>query len=114
MLRLLMALAIDVGMRADDPTIGVKRIRIKTDGHAVWTAHDIETFRRRHPSGTRARLAIELALNTMQRRGDLVRMGRQHLQAGLLAIRQEKTGQQSRSRCCPSCKPSSTCSPPGK
>ena len=35
---------------------------------------------------------MELGLCTMQRRGDLVRMGRQHLQGGLLVIRQEKTG----------------------
>ena len=40
-------------------------------------------FRRRHPSGTRARLAMEMALCTLQRRSDLVRMGRQHLQGGL-------------------------------
>jgi len=35
---------------------------------------------------------MEMALCTMQRRGDLVRMGRQHLQGGVLTIGQEKTG----------------------
>jgi integrase len=35
---------------------------------------------------------MEMALCTLQRRSDLVRMGRQHLQGGLLVIRQVKTG----------------------
>ena len=91
-MRQLMAFAIDVGMRRDDPTIGVKPLPIRSAGHPVWTAEHIAAFRERHPSGTRARLAMELALCTMQRRGDLVRMGRQHLQGGVLTIRQEKTG----------------------
>lgn len=91
-LRQLMAFAIDIGMRADDPTIGVKPLRITSPGHPTWSADDIAAFRRRHPSGTRARLSMEMALCTMQRRGDLVRMGRQHLQGGLLVIRQQKTG----------------------
>jgi integrase len=91
MLRLLMPMAIDAGMRSDDPTVGVKRVRVTSEGHPVWTEHDIATFQRRHLPGTRARLAMELALCTMQRRGDLVRMGRQHFQAGVLTVRQEKT-----------------------
>lgn len=91
-LRLLMALAIDSGMRGDDPTQGVKRIRIRSEGHPVWTTNDIEAFRDKHALGSRARLAMELALNTMQRRGDLVKMGRQHVSNSVLTIRQGKTG----------------------
>lgn len=91
-MRQLMAFAIDAGMRADDPTIGIKPLRITSPGHPAWSEADVTAFRKRHPSGTRARLALELGLCTMQRRGDLVRMGRQHLQGGLLCIRQEKTG----------------------
>jgi integrase len=91
-LRQLMAFAIDIGLRTDDPTIGVKPLPIRSPGHPAWTVDDIAAFRQRHPSGTRARLAMEMALCTMQRRGDLVRMGRQHLQDGSLSIRQEKTG----------------------
>ena len=87
-----MAFAIDIGLRTDDPTLGVKPLPIRSPGHPAWTVDDIAAFRQRHPSGTRARLAMEMALCTMQRRGDLVRMGRQHLQDGTLSIRQEKTG----------------------
>lgn len=79
-------------MRTDDPTDKIKPLRITSPGHPAWSEADVSAFRKRHPSGTRARLAFEMALCTMQRRGDLVRMGRQHLQGGLLCIRQEKTG----------------------
>ncbi len=91
-MRQLMIFAIDAGMRADDPCIGLKPLPIRSLGHPPWTAEHIAAFRQRHPSGTRARLAMEMALCTMQRRGDLVRMGRQHLKSGVLKIRQEKTG----------------------
>lgn len=95
-LRRLMALAVDLEMRTDDPTLGVKFMRTRTDGHPAWSANDIAAFREAHALGTRARLAMEMAYNTMQRRSDLVRMGRQHVQMtveGLtLSIRQKKTG----------------------
>ena len=55
-------------------------------------ARHIEQFRTRHPLGTRARLALELLYGTMQRRGDAVRLGRQHIRDGVLSIRQNKTG----------------------
>jgi integrase len=91
-LRQLMIFAIDIGMRTDDPTIGVKKFKITSPGHPTWSVDDIAAFRQRHPSGTRARLAIEMGFCTLQRLSDLVRMGRQHLQGGLLTIRQQKTG----------------------
>ncbi len=90
-MRQLMAFAIDAGMRTDDPTAGVKPLRITSGGHPMWTADHIEAFRQRHPPGSQARLAMELALNTMQGRSDLVRLGRPHLQGGLLSIRRLKT-----------------------
>jgi integrase len=39
-----------------------------------------------------ARLAFELALCSLQRRSDLVRLGRQHIRDGLLTVAQQKTG----------------------
>lgn len=91
-LRQLMVFAIDLGMRTDDPCIGLKPLPIESLGHTPWEAEDIAAFRGWHQPGSRARLAMEMALCTMQRRGDLVRMGRQHLHTGILKIRQEKTG----------------------
>ena len=38
------------------------------------------------------RLALALGLYTAQRRGDVVRIGRQHIRDGVLTVRQQKTG----------------------
>jgi integrase len=91
-LRVLMKHAIEIGLRADDPTRETKAIRIKTDGFHSWTDEEIAQFERHHPIGSRARLAMALLLYTGQRRGDVIRMGAQHIRNGALHVKQEKTG----------------------
>jgi integrase len=92
-LRGLMRYAVQIGMRTDEPTEGVKVGRLlKTDGFTTWSEENIAAFERTHAVGTRARLAFTLLLYTAQRRGDVVRMGRQHIHDGLLSVRQSKTG----------------------
>ena len=49
-------------------------------------------FEAMHPIGSRARLAFALLLYTGQRRGDVIHMGRQQVQAGFIVVRQQKTG----------------------
>jgi integrase len=90
-IRLLMKFAIEAGIRADDPTLGVKRVKIKTDGFRTWDENDIAAFEATHPIGTRARLALALLLGTGQRRGDIVKMGCQHVRGDKIAVRQSKT-----------------------
>jgi integrase len=89
--RSLMQFAIEAGIRADDPTIGVKRVKIKSDGFITWEEHHIAAFEARHPIGTMPRLALALALGTGQRRNELVKMGRQHVRGDMIAVRQQKT-----------------------
>jgi len=91
-LRNLMRHAIDIGLRADDPTRDVKAIRIKSTGHHSWTDAEIAEFERCHPVGSRARLALALLLYTGQRRSDVIRMGAQHVRGGVLHVKQDKTG----------------------
>jgi integrase len=91
-LRVMMKHAVEIGLRADDPTREVRAIRIKTDGHHSWTDDEIAQFERCHPIGSRARLALALLLYTGQRRGDVLRMGAQHIRDGPLHVKQEKTG----------------------
>ena len=91
MLRGLMRYAVHIGMRADDPTIGIKIKQRQSDGIPTWGEIEIEAFRRYHPLGSRARLAFELLLNTGQRRGDVIRMGRQHVRDGVIQVTQQKT-----------------------
>src|SRR5262249_32648449 len=84
--------AVDIGLRADDPTRDVRAIRVKTGGHHSWTESEIEQFERHYPVGSRARLVFALLLYTGQRRGDVLRMGAQHIRDGAVYVKQEKTG----------------------
>ena len=92
MLRVLVALAIEDGIRADDPTIGIKRPKLSKEGWHSWEDAEIEQFEAHHHIGSQARLALALALYTGQRAGDLVRMGKQHVRDGQISVVQQKTG----------------------
>ena len=91
LIRLLMRFAVEEGWRRDDPTNDVKAVRVRSNGFYTWTEDDIEAFRLRWSIGTKQRLAMELALNTGQRRSDLVRMGKQHIRDGRIHVTQQKT-----------------------
>jgi integrase len=92
-LRAMMKHAVDVGLRADDPTAGIRANRAKTaGGFHSWTDDEIAQFEAHHPIGSRARLAMALLLYSGQRRGDVIRMGPQHVRGGALYVKQEKTG----------------------
>jgi integrase len=70
----------------------VKAISNSSGGHHTWTEDEIERFEAQHPVGSRERLALALLLYTGQRRGDVIRLGYQHVRGGVLSVRQEKTG----------------------
>ena len=91
-LKMLMRFAIDEEMRSDDPTLAIRPLKIEGDGFLAWSEDDILKFEARHPIGSKARLAFSLLLYTGQRRGDVVRMGRQHVRGDRIAVVQNKTG----------------------
>jgi integrase len=92
MVRMLMQFAIFINMRSDDPTRGIKTLKVRSAGFLTWGEDQIAAYRKTHALGTKARLALELLVNTGQRRSDVVRMGRQHIRDGILSLRQQKTG----------------------
>ncbi|MGY4572573.1 tyrosine-type recombinase/integrase [Bradyrhizobium sp. USDA 3256] len=78
----------------EDPLKDVKLVKLKQSGggfHA-WSEEEIAQYRARHASGTKARLALEVLLQTGHARSDIVRMGRQHVKGGKLSMRRQKTG----------------------
>lgn len=90
-LRWMLAFAVARKMRPDNPAIGIKPLKIASEGFPVWGEADIVKFEAHWSVGTRERLALDLLLYTAQRSGDVRQMGRQHVQDGAILVRQEKT-----------------------
>ncbi|WP_298356917.1 tyrosine-type recombinase/integrase [Rhodoblastus sp.] len=84
--------AMAAGHVEQDPTRDASTTTPKTDGFHAWTEDEIAQFEARWPIGTRERLALALFLFTGLRRGDVARLGRQHVRNGVITIRTEKTG----------------------
>jgi hypothetical protein len=92
-LRAMVAVALRTGLCTIDPTEGVHvKARTSAQGFRAWSDADIDQFETHWPIGTRERLALALLLYTGQRRGDVIRMGRQHVRGGVVTVRQSKTG----------------------
>lgn len=91
-MRALFDWALDAEHVTANPTRDVKFLAIKSEGHHTWTEAEIEKFEKAWPIGTRERLALDLLLYTGLRRGDVVRLGRQHVKDGRFRIATEKTG----------------------
>jgi integrase len=91
-LRPLLQFAISIGWCKEDPTRDLRATVKRGPGFRPWGEEQVQTFRAHHLLGSRAHLAFELLLGTAQRRGDVVRMGPQHVRDGLLHVTQQKTG----------------------
>ncbi|MFZ5693296.1 MAG: tyrosine-type recombinase/integrase [Pseudomonadota bacterium] len=91
-MRSLFAWAKETGHVQHDPAAKVAYPPMKSgDGFPAWTDDDVAAFRRRWPLGTRQHVWLAVLLYTGFRRGDAVRLGRQHVRDGIARIRTEKT-----------------------
>ena len=79
------AWAVEENLVPVDVTKGVKLLAGANDanGFHTWTQDELDRFEARWPIGTRQRLAFDLLLYTGFRRGDAVRVGRQHVRVPL-------------------------------
>ena len=74
-------------MRKDDPTDRIPGIKLpKSRGHHTWRDDEIAQYRAHWPLGTQQRLVMEFALETASRRGEVVRLGPQHVKHGRIRI----------------------------
>lgn len=89
-LRALFRWAVEADLAPHDPTLGVEVITYVPKGHHSWTLEEVEAYERRHPLGTKPRLAMAILLYTSWRREDAVRLGPQHVQSGRIRYRQAK------------------------
>jgi integrase len=91
-LRGLFRWAAEAGMVKADPTVGIKNPKPnRTGGYRPWTEEDVAAYEDRWPIGTRQRVWLDVLLYTGLRRGDAVRLGRQHVHDGVATIKTEKT-----------------------
>jgi integrase len=75
-----------------DPTTNVGNpSRPKGDGFLPWTEEHVAAYEKRWPIGTRQRVWLDVLLYTGLRRGDAVRIGRQHVRDGVASIKTEKS-----------------------
>ena len=89
-LRALFKWAVEEGEADRNPALGVRSIPYVEKGHHTITSEEVDAFERRHPIGTKARLAFALMLYSACRREDVVRLGPQHISSGRLQYTQAK------------------------
>lgn len=92
-MRALFRWAVKVQLVKADPTTGIEAPTRRRDaGIRPWTEDDVVVYEKRWPIGTRQRVWLDVILYTGLRRGDAVRLGRQHVRDGIATIKTEKTG----------------------
>jgi integrase len=82
----------DAQLVKSNPALAVKYPLLKSGaGFPVWSEDEVAAYEARWPLGTRQRVWISVLLYTGLRRGDAVRLGRQHVRDGVATLRTEKT-----------------------
>jgi integrase len=84
--------ALEMGFVPSNPVDGTRPVKVRSDGHHVWTVEEVLQFWERWPLGTYQRLAMDLFLFTGLRIGDVHKAGRQHISNGVLSLQTQKTG----------------------
>lgn len=74
-----------------DPVKDVKAPKTEGGGYHRWTEDEMAAFEKRHPLGTKPRLAFSLLLFGAQRSGDVRHMTRLTIAGGRIALDQSKT-----------------------
>lgn len=82
--------AVDADLLRLNPCASIGRLK-SGEGFHTWTLDEVAQFEARHPVGSKARLALKLAMFTGLRLSELAVVGRQHLRDGWLKIRPGKT-----------------------
>jgi integrase len=91
-LRAVLGHGVAIGQLAANAALDVKPYRSRNpDGYHTWTEAEIAQFQAAHPVGTRAALAMALALYSGQRKSDVIRLGWQHIRDGRITVKQDKT-----------------------
>ena len=81
------------GYKGQNPATLADRYKEKSGGFHTWTDDEIEAFRAKFPTGTKARLALEIFLGTGAAIQDAAALTRANIRGDRLFYRWGKTGQ---------------------
>jgi integrase len=82
--------AVDSDFLEINPAHKISRLAAGKGFH-TWSVEEVMQFEAKHPVGTRARLALDIALYTGLRRQEVAILGRQHVKDGWIKITPGKT-----------------------
>lgn len=85
--------AVKLGYLEIDPTFGIGKVQVKTDGYHSVTYAEVDQYRQKHVDGTQARLALEVLILTGARRSDAAILGPKHVINGMIEFKAQKTGE---------------------
>jgi len=91
-MRALFQYAVDNAWIDRNPAAEVSTAAPPTDGFHTWTVEEVRQYQAHYPLGTQERLAMDLLLYTGLRRGDVVKIGKQHIKDGRILYRTQKNG----------------------
>ncbi|MEJ6501703.1 MAG: tyrosine-type recombinase/integrase [Rhodobacterales bacterium] len=74
-----------------NPARYAERLKVNPDGYHTWTDQEIARFKKHHPKGSKARLALMLFLWTGAARQDVAAMGWQNIKGNRIEYRRGKT-----------------------
>jgi integrase len=78
-------------MRRDNPTDGIAKVKLpKSGGYHSWSDAEIQLYRNFWALGTQQRLLFEFCLESASRKGEVVRLGPQHIKDGRIRIARSK------------------------
>ena len=82
------------GYQGQNPAALADTHKERSEGYHTWTDDEIEVFRAKFPTGTKARLALEIFLGTGGARQDAATLTRANIRGARLFYRRGKTGQE--------------------
>lgn len=73
-LKTLLNFAADIDIISQNPLLGMRGLKVISEGFHTWTDEEIIQFESVYPIGTKARLAMSLMLYTAQRKSDAIKL----------------------------------------
>jgi integrase len=90
-LSVILSWAVERNLMRANPCRDVKHLHYATDGYHTWSPDEVKQLEAHHKVGTKAHLALALMLYLRVRRGDAVRLGKQHVRNGAVHFVPNKT-----------------------